>query len=149
METPQSTSLVRGWTFRIFLFVGALCGFLGTAANTEHRWQISMHGVPAQIEAASPTQAIPDHWSDYEGRLRAPFVVKIKPENRRPILSELFLPKDVVEALLKGETREIVFADGNSRSFIMQGDPLPPFGVGWFLLGSFFLALFLYSLRLR
>jgi hypothetical protein len=135
METPQSTSLVRGWTFRIFLLVAALAGFLGTAADTEHRLQISMHGVPATIELASKTQTLPNNWSNYENRLRAPFFVKIKPDNGDRLSAELFLSKEVVEALLKGETRKIVFAEANPRRFIMQDDPLPPFGVGWLIFG--------------
>lgn len=149
MQTPPSTGLLRGWTFRIFLLVAAFAGFIGTAADTHHRLQVSTYGIPATIKLASRYQTPPTSWYHHEGSPRASFLVKISPDNGSELTSELYLPKEIVEALLRGESRRIVFADGNPRRFILQGDPLPPFGVGWLVFGVVFLGLFLYSLRLR
>jgi len=123
--------------------------FVVTLANTMDRLQLSMGGVPATIERASKTQIAPTDWSLYEDQLHALFLVKVKTKDGKESSANLFLTKEVVAALLNGQQGRIIFAKDNPRRFLMHGDPLPPFGIGWFVTGLLFFAGFLYSLRLR
>jgi hypothetical protein len=149
IQTPQTTSLFRGWLFRIFLLIFGLAGFIGMAADTMHRLSVTTYGVFAEIAAASLRQPLPITWSEHDGSLKAPFTVRIQPKSGPEIVSELFLRRDVVEALLRGEKRNISYEQGNPRRYLLTGDQPPPFGFGWLLFGLVFSALFVFSLRLR
>ena len=147
-DTAPTTKLVTKWKFRLMLLAAALAGFLSVAADAYDRWKFS-HAVHATIRLASKTQALPANWSNYEGKLRAPFVVTVRSADGSERSSELFLPKDVVEALLKGEEREIIYIEDNQRRFLMKGDPLPSISLGWLAFGVAASAVFLWSLRLN
>jgi hypothetical protein len=149
IETPQSTSIFRGWLFRMFMLVFSLAGFLGVAANTSHRLSVTSDGVPAEIAVASRAQAMPSAWLDDDGQAKAPFTVRIQAPAGPARVADLSLRREVVEALLRGETRQIVHEQGNPQRFLMAGDPPPPFGLGWLAFGIVFLAVFVLSLRLR
>ena len=148
IQTPQTTSLFRGWLFRIFLFVFALGGFIGMAAHTTERLSVTMYGIPAEIAMASVTQTLPTTWSEYNGSLKSTFTVRIQPMSRPEIVSDLFLSREVVQALMRGEKRKISYEEGNPRRYLLAGEEPPPFGFGWLLFGLAFSALFLWSLRL-
>ena len=140
--------LFRKWFFRILLLVAALACFLGNVVNISDRWQLS-HGVSATIKAASKHQEIPRSYSEYEGKLRAVFDVKILSANGTEFITQLFLPKEVVENLIQGGSVDIVYVKDNPRRHLIKGDALPPYGVGLFLAGLAFLAVFCFSLKLR
>ena len=140
--------LFRKWFFRILLLVAALACFLGNVVNISDRWQLS-HGVSATIKAASKHQEIPRSYSEYEGKLRAVFDVKILSANGTEFITQLFLPKEVVENLIQGGSVDIVYVKDNPRRHLIKGDALPPYGVGVFLAGLAFLAVFCFSLKLR
>lgn len=140
--------LFRKWLFRIFLLVGALACFLGNILNISDRWQLS-HGVSATIKAAGKHQEIPRNYSEYEGKLRAVFDVKILSANGNEFITQLFLPKEVIEKLIQGGSAEIVYVKNNPRRHLVKGDALPPYGIGLLLGGLAFLAVFLLSLKLR
>ncbi len=74
---------------------------------------------------------------------------KVKPSEGKEFSTNLFLPKEVVEGLLDGEQQQIIFVKDNPRRFLLKGEPLPPFGFVWSVLGLVFFAVFLYSLKLR
>jgi len=148
MEATRSTGFVRGWMFRIMLLAMALSCFVITLADTVDRLHLS-GGVPATIELASTAETAPASWSPYEGRMRALFYVKVVTNDGKESSTSLFLPKETVEALLNGQKEPIVFARDNPRRFLLQSEPLPAFGIGWFLLGLVFFVVFLYSLRVR
>ena len=139
---------IRKWFFRIFLLVGALACFLGNIVNISDRWQLS-HGVSATIKVASKHQEIPRSYSEYEGKLRAVFDVKILSANGSEFNTQLFLPKEVVENLIQGGSVDIVYVKDNPRRHLVKGDVLPPYGVGLFVGGLAFLAVFLFSLKLQ
>ncbi len=63
--------------------------------------------------------------------------------------ASLFLPKEAVDAMLNQQQPEIVFVRERPSRFLMKGEPLPPFGLGWALGGLVLFAVFLYSLKLR
>ncbi len=149
METPQSTGLVRGWTFRIMLLVASVTFFLGAMAHTHDRWQFSRQGVPATIEVAYSNQKAPSTWSAYEGQLRSMFVVRVKTSDGPATLGSLFLEQGVINRLLSGQQEQIIYVKDNLQRFMMKSDPLPPYGVWQLLGGILFFMLFLYSLRLR
>lgn len=149
MQSPQSTGLILGWTFRILLLLLSLSCLLETIANTLGRRQFSVHGIPATIERALDSQKAPANWSDYKGGLRSDFQVKIKTADGKEFFANLFLPREVVDGLLEGQQKQIIYAKDNPRSFLMKGEPLPAFGLWWLLGGGLFFALFLYSLKLR
>ena len=140
--------LFRKWFFRIFLLVGALACFLGNSVNISDRWQLS-HGVSATIKAASKHQETPRNYSEYEGKLRAVFDVRVLSMNGNEFITQLFLPKEVVEKLVQGGSVEIVYVKDNPRRHLVKGDALPPYGIGLFLGGLAFLVVFFFSLRLR
>ena len=67
METPQSTSLIQGWSFRILLFAMAMSCFLSVGPAVHRRLTLSMKGVPASIELDRTTQSLPSEWSTSDG----------------------------------------------------------------------------------
>ncbi len=148
MQSAPSTGLLRGWTFKIMLLAMSLSCFIGTIANTYDRLQLS-NGVPATIECASGSQKAPSDWSEYEGRVRSQFYVKVKTTDGKESFSTLYLTKEVIDGLVNGKQSQIIFVRDNPRRFLMKGEPLPSFGLGWALMGAVFLAVFLYSLKLR
>lgn len=149
MQATPSTSLVRAWSFRIVLLVMSLAGFFGMAVNTYDRLQLSTYGVNASIERVGKSQLLPTAWSYYEGRERAPFAVNLTDQDGSRHSTTLFLSKEVIEALLRGEKASIVHAPDNLRRHVASGDPLPSFGIGWLVLGLVLFPVFLYSLKLR
>jgi hypothetical protein len=140
-------SLVNRWTFIIMLLGMSLSCFVISAANIHDRLQLSLYGVPATIERASQIQTLPLDWSSYSGR--ASFFVKVRSDEGKNSSAELFLSKEVIEALLRNEKKQIIFAEDNPRRFIMKGEPFPPFEFGWLGSGVLFGVLFLYALKLR
>ena len=149
METPQSTSLIQGWSFRILLFAMAMSCFLSVGPAVHRRLTLSMKGVPASIELDRTTQSLPSEWSTSDGQPRAMFRTKIQPDEDREFSADLYLTREVVESLLRGEKRAIVFARNNPRMFRLVEDPPNSIPVGWPAIGFGLLGLFLYSLRLR
>lgn len=140
-------SLVNRWTFIIMLLVMSLSCFVISAENIHDRLQLSMYGVSATIDRASKTQTLPLDWSSYSGR--ASFFVKVRSDEGKNSSAELFLPKEIIEALLRDEKKQIIFAEDNPRRFIMKGDPFPPFKFDWIGFGVLLFGVFLYSLKLR
>jgi len=149
MSEQRSTGLVRAWTFRMFLLVGAVVGFLGMITSIQDRMAVTTHGVAATIEIFNLKQNAPSSWSTYEGHSRAMVYVRVKPEKEREFSRELFLRKDIVDALFREEPQHIIYEDGNPARFVMRSDPLPPYGFGWLVFGFVFLGIFLWSLKLR
>lgn len=149
MEATRSVSLFRAWTFRLFLLSMSLGGFVGMAASTYDRLQLSTYGVNASIELYSKTESLPTTWSHYKGRDRASFFVKITDQNGSEHSTELFLPKETIQALLHGERKSIVHAPGNLARHIAPGDSLPSFGIGWLAFGLVLFPVFLYSLKIK
>jgi hypothetical protein len=145
----QSTSLVRSWVFRTLLLMMALCCFVVTFADTVDRLNLSTYGIPATIETARAHQQLPTQWSDYAGQSRSLFHVRLKERDGKESATSMYLPRDAVEALLKGELRQIVFVRDNPQRFLLAGEALPAFGLLWLLGGVIFFAIFLYSLKLR
>jgi hypothetical protein len=44
---------------------------------------------------------------------------------------------------------EIVYVKDNPGRHLLRGEPLPPFGWGWFVGGCVFLVLFIVAMKLR
>lgn len=149
MQSPQSTGLLLGWSFRILLLALSVSCFLGTIANTFDRRQFSVHGIPATIERALDSQKAPSNWSDYKGNQRSGFEVKVKTADGKDFFANLFLTREVVDGLLDGQQKQIIFVKDNPRRFLVKGEPFPSFGLWWLLGGGLFFALFMYSLKLR
>jgi len=75
--------------------------------------------------------------------------VKVRPAGQEAFNTSLFLAREAVERLMKGETVEIVYVKDNPRRHLLKGEPLPPFGWGWILGGFVFLALFILAMKLQ
>ncbi|HEY8244337.1 MAG: hypothetical protein ACHQJ7_05195 [Vicinamibacteria bacterium] len=140
--------LVRKWAFRIVLLLGAITCFFEPVVAALDRHALS-NGVPATIERAGKFAAAPASWTEYEGEPRAVFDVKVRPAGQEAFNTSLFLTREAVERLMKGETVEIVYVKDNPRRHLLKGKPLPPFGWGWILGGFVFLALFIVAMKLR
>lgn len=149
IETPVTTTLFQGWFLRIFLLLAAVMGFLGVATTTSHRLNVTVMGVAGEMSAASLRQTLPVHWLATDVGPKADFTVQIRSTGNRSQTTMIHLRRDVVEALLRGETRRLTYEEGNPRNYLLVGEAPPPFGLGWLFLGLAFLAVFLYSLRLR
>ncbi len=155
--------LVNSWRFLLILLVTSLICFSISTKNIRDHLQLSMNGVPATIERKSELQTLPLDWLSG----RASFYVKVRLDAGKSSYADSFvkvssdsgkswhaesafvLSKEVIEALLRGEKKQIIFAEDNPRRFIMKGDPFPPVEFGWLGSGVLFGVLFLYSLKLR
>lgn len=148
MESQQpSVGLVRAWSFRIWLLVAALAGFVGTIVNTQDRLQFSSKGVAATITRASDTQKVPTD-ADWLGG-QHDFYVKAVSRDGKESSFTLLLSRPTIETLVDGGQAEIIYVRDNPRRHLMQGEPLPPFGLGWLVFGLASLSVFLYSLQLK
>jgi hypothetical protein len=147
MKSKPTVGLFRAWFFRIWLLVCVLTGFIGAIEHTTDRRQLSVHGVNATITRASDTQRVPADagWLSNQHD----FYVKATTTDATESSFTLFLPRDVIEKLVDGGRAEIVYARDNPRRHIMEGEPYPPFGIGWLMFGLAALLVFLISLRLK
>ncbi len=140
--------LAKKWFFRISLLFGAVACFMAPVITMIDRYELS-NGVPATIERASKYLAAPTQWSDYEGRLHASYEVKVHPVDGPEFVTPLFLPKEVIESLTRGEKAEIVYVKERPGRHLLKGQPLPAIAWGWIVGGVMFMGLFIFSLRLR
>ena len=140
--------LVHKWFFRIMLLVGAIACFLGPAVNAFDRYDLS-NGIPARIEIANKNVAAPTSWSNYQGQLRAVVDVKVHAADGREFITPLFLTKETIESLRRGEKTEIVFVRDRPQRHMLKGEPLPPTGWGLLAGGAIFLGIFVLSMKLR
>lgn len=149
VETPQTTSLFKGWMLRISLLLVAFMGILGVFENTSHRLYVTSWGIPGEITMANPRQGLPTSWLDTENGPRADLTVRIKSDSQPPQTTNLFLSRTTIEALMRGETKRLTYEKGNPRRHRLDSEPPPPYGFGWLFLGLVGLAAFIFSLRLR
>ncbi len=147
MNALFAQSVFGTWFFRISILFAGLGCFVGFADHTQHRWEVSRHGIPATIQLASHTQTLPTSWSGQDGEQKSEFYVNIQPAYSVAFKRDLYLPKAVIESLLRGETQKIIYARDNPDNFMMQGDPYPPFGFKLIMLGIALLMFFAYLMR--
>ena len=145
MTERQTVGVVRATTFKFMLLVMGLCCLVGVVANMHDHFEMA-HAVPATISLDSTLEQLPADWGSEN---RAAFEVKVHAADGADSRQELYLARPVIESLLAGGSAEIVFVRDNPRRFQMQGDPLPPLGLGWLAGGLAFFGVFWFSLRLR
>jgi hypothetical protein len=147
-DVTPGRGLAKAWFFRISLLVGAIACFFAPIKTMIDRHEFS-NGVEATIEMASKHLAAPSNWSNHKGRLYASYDVRVRAADGREFITPLFLPKEVIERLIRGEKAQIVFVKDRPKRHLLKGEPLPTIAWGWVLGGAVFLGVFLFSLRLR
>lgn len=122
--------------------------FLAIGPDVHRRLTLATSGVRASIAAAHPNRPPPADWTRRDGVERAVFRVRVQSVQGTEFSSDLYLRRDVVEALARGEAREIVFAAGNPRMFRMADEDPNAIPLVWPALGCVLLGVFVYSLRI-
>lgn len=140
--------LAKAWFFRIALLVFALACFFAPIKTLIDRHEFS-NGVEATIEMASKHVAAPGNWSKHKGGLYASYDVRVHAADGRQFITPLFLSKEVIERLIRGEKAEIIFVKDRPKRHLLKGEPLPTVAWVWVLGGVVFLGVFILSLRLR